>query len=143
MDWFQAKTVKELKTFGSFKEVRQKIDNQLGGKLVLKVRGWEDLLKAAKILQSLLPAEEQDTSKTSSLYFKSESARIIYALVQLDGEQRLKELGVDKSFVREPEKAKKWRNNFAKLIHPDVCKHPEAADASTQLTKLYEKMTDR
>lgn len=75
------------------------------------------------------------------MYFKSEVDRIIYALLRLDGEQRLRELGVNKSHTRDLEKAKSWRNKLAKLIHPDVCKHPESVEASTELTNLYEQMT--
>lgn len=77
------------------------------------------------------------------MYFKSEADRIIYALLKLDGEQRLKELGVDRSHTKDLQKAKKWRNDLAKIIHPDICNHPEAAEASGKLTKLYEQMTGK
>lgn len=147
MEWLQAKTLEELKTCGSFNKVRQKIKGHLGDKLLLKARGWNDLFSVVQTIQGLLSHKEASLSheaprieEQTSLYFKSEAAQIIYALLRLDGDLRLKELGVDKSHIRDPEKAKKWRNNIAKVIHPDLCKHPEAATASAQLSKLYEKM---
>jgi hypothetical protein len=159
MKWLQAKTIEDLKGLGSYHQVRQTIHSWLGKNLTFKANGWEDLLKAVKRIQSLpgeelvqpmsdysvQPTEDSNYGETVSsdettLYFKSEAARIIYALVELDEEYRLKELGIDKSYYGDSDKAKKWRNKLAKIIHPDQCKHPKAALATTQLTQLYKNM---
>ena len=149
MKWLQAKTIKELQAYGSFKDVRQRIQNSLGQRFSLKVRSWQELLEAVQRLQSLVSdssiqlTQEIQAAVVSdeySLYFNSEEARFIYALVELDGEQRLKELGVNKSYYRDFNKAKKWRNEVAKIIHPDVCKHPKATLAINKLTELFENM---
>ena len=85
-------------------------------------------------------SEEINPSDEDSVYFKSEAARIIYALVKLDGEPRLKELKIDRSYYRDGEKAKKWRNEIAKLIHPDRCNHQQSAVATHKLTELFSNM---
>lgn len=152
MNFLQATTLKELQACGSFKDIRHSMQDLLGKRLNLKARGWKDLLEIIQHLRSftssqptssLQMSKEIDLSDETSLYFKSEAARIIYALVQLDGEQRLKELKIDRSYYRDTEKAKKWRNEVAKLIHPDRCKHPQAALATNKFTEIFENMIGR
>ena len=144
MDWLQATTLKELQACGSFKYVRCNIKDRLGKNLNLKARGWKDLLEIVKHLQSFTYpqaiSEENSTSEKTSLYFKSEATRIIYVLMNLDGEQRLKELQITKSHYRDAQKAKEWRNEIVKIIHPDICKHPEAKSATSKLTELFNNM---
>ena len=152
MNWIQSKTLKELQACGSFKDVRRNIQSCLGERLTLKARGWKDLLTVVEHLRgftscqpshSLNSPEEIDNSTEASLYFKSEAARIIYALLKLDGEPRLRELGIDRSHYRDLGKAKKWRNEVAKLIHPDVCKHPQSTLATNKLTELFGNIIGR
>lgn len=159
MEWLKAKTFEDFKQLGTFKSVRQQIKTDLGTKLELKVRGWEDLWEAVKNVQELssstlktltYDSSDIDTENNdnviednvgeSSLYFKSESARMIYALVELDEKYRLRELGIDISYYRDVEKAKKWRNKVAKIIHPDFCKHPKANLAMNILTDVFNNM---
>ena len=149
MEWLEVETFEEFKQLESYDNLRRKIKDSLGEKISFKARGWSDLWEVVQSLRKFsegLPKKVNESNignilDESSRYFKSEADRIIYALVRLDGEERLRELGVDKSYTRDLEKAKRWRNSLAKIIHPDVCKHPEAAEASTKLTKLYEQMT--
>lgn len=149
MKWLQAKTLEEIKLCGSFKEVRKSVQDILGTTLVLKGRSWKELLESVNKLQSLvenkstdiiLEANAKQNLDTSSLYFQSEAAQIIYALLELDGEKRLKELKISRSFYQDSSKAKKWRNDLARIIHPDKCKHPNAAFATNKLTELFENM---
>lgn len=158
VNWLQANSLEELKACGSFRELRQSIKEYLGNKIKLSFRSWKELyevLNTLKHVAILEPRESINMSKlsnsnmhhldisnssTESIYFQSEVARIIYALVELDGKQRLKQLGLDKSYVVNPEKSKKWRNDIAKKIHPDVCQHPKASDASIKLVELYKEM---
>jgi hypothetical protein len=152
MKWLCVETIEELKKYGCFKEIRQEIKENLGEKISIKSVSWGDLLDAIQELRQFTfkanniifqsKSELSETSKTS-LYFQSDAARIIYALLELDGEQRLRELGVNKSYTKDLEKAKNWRNNIAKKIHPDVCEHPNASEASIKLTKIYEQMTGK
>ncbi len=75
-------------------------------------------------------------------YFISREAEIIFYLVELEGETRLKKLGINRTHYSNKNKATKWRNDLAKLIHPDKCDHPEAVKAFTILEKMYHEMID-
>lgn len=92
--------------------------------------------RANAILQSESKEEEDE-------YFKSKEAELIFYLVELDGELRMKKLGITRQHTRNLATAKKWRNDIAQLIHPDVSNHPKAAQAFSVLTEMYEQMTRR
>lgn len=77
----------------------------------------------------------------ASGYFVSESARLIHALVELDGESRQRALGVTQSHYRDAELAKQWRNRIAMQIHPDVCRHAKAHEAANELAVMFQEMT--
>jgi hypothetical protein len=79
-------------------------------------------------------------SKSESSYFVSSEAAIIYSVIELDGEPRLKALGINKTHYRDTKKAKEWRNNLAMQIHPDKCAHPLAGRAMDEVTAIYESM---
>lgn len=152
MEWLKVKTIEDLKQLGSYRKMRHEIKNSLGERIYFKAKSWEDLWEVVQSIRKLklsgqllekLEESQANISDENLMYFKSEVDRIIYALLRLDGEQRLRELGVNKSHTRDLEKAKSWRNRLAKIIHPDVCKHPESVEASTKLTQLYEQMTRR
>jgi hypothetical protein len=149
LEWLAAQDIEQLKAYGSFQSVRQQIDESLEGKFELKARGWQDLLAAVSTLRKLLinsgavlssPKHTDLEQKSTSEYFTSEESRLIYALLYLDAELRAKELGIQKLHFRDKEVAKTWRNEISKKIHPDMCPHPNAADAIAKLNELYERM---
>lgn len=140
MQWLKAKTLSDLKACGSFQDVRREIKGSLEPCLTIKARSWKNLLSAIQKIQSLSSSQPYEES---NLYFNSKASQLIYALVELDGEQRLRELGINRSHYREKEKAKEWRNEITKLIHPDVCGHPKASQASNKLAELYQNMTKK
>lgn len=74
-------------------------------------------------------------------YFVSEPARLIYALVELDGESRQRALGVTQLHYRDADLAKQWRNKIAMQIHPDVSRHAKAEEAAHELTMMFKEMT--
>ena len=94
-----------------------------------------------------LKAENKDLKQqliaaqnTESDYFVSPDAEIVYSIIKLDGEQRLKALGINRTHYKNPDKAKKWRNDLAMKIHPDKCAHPHAGKAMDEITALYDNM---
>lgn len=96
--------------------------------------------KAKKYLhRSALPSG--GTTHGGEDYFVSEPARLIYALVELDGESRQRALGVTQAHYREADLAKQWRNKIAMQIHPDVSHHPKAEEAANELTMMFKEMT--
>lgn len=76
------------------------------------------------------------------LYFKSPIHRFIFALVELDGESRQRILGINQELYNDKAKAKIWRDNIAKYIHPDDCKIEGAQDAMSKLNELYSRMVE-
>ena len=85
--------------------------------------------------QQLITAQTTDSD-----YFVSPTAEVVYSIINLDGEQRLKALGINRTHYKNSDKAKKWRNDLAMKIHPDKCAHPHAGKAMDEITALYENM---
>lgn len=82
-----------------------------------------------------------DATSGGGDYFVSEPARLIYALVELDGESRQRALGVTQLHYRDADLAKQWRNKIAMQIHPDVSRHAKAEEAAHELTMMFKEMT--
>jgi hypothetical protein len=89
----------------------------------------------AELKQQLATAQNTDSD-----YFVSPEAEIVYSVIKLDGEQRLKALGINRSHYKDADKAKKWRNTIVKKIHPDKCAHPYAGKAMDEIVALYDNM---
>ena len=53
-------------------------------------------------------------------YFKSKQHRYIFALIELDGENRAKILEITRELYHDKNNAKVWRDKILNLIHPDV-----------------------
>ncbi len=104
---------------------------------ILELQAEIDRLKAenASLKQQLITAQNTDSD-----YFVSPTAEIVYSIVKLDGEQRLKALGVNGSHYKDADKAKKWRNDLAAKVHPDKCAHPDADRAMNKVTAIYQNM---
>ena len=76
----------------------------------------------------------------STSYFVSEAARIIYALVELDGENQQRALALTPAHYRDADRAKDWYRSISKIVHPDLCRHPKAEEAMGQLDRIYRRM---
>lgn len=77
---------------------------------------------------------------TDDLYFKSEAVKIIYFLVELDGEARQNKLKITARLYRDIREARKWRDDLLKKVHPDNCDHPMASIAASEINTLYARM---
>lgn len=72
------------------------------------------------------------------LYFISESTRIIFSLVKLNGKQQLDFLGVDYGHYSNKELVKSWYTEIKEKIAGS--KHPKLDVALENLEKLYKGM---
>lgn len=88
----------------------------------------------------MLDTAQQPITVGEDLYFKSRIHRYIFALVELDGESRQRVLDINEALYNDKEKAKTWRDNIVKLIHPDCCKIEGADRAMSKLNELYSRM---
>ena len=132
-----AKAAHKLKAV-SWAALVDKLNNPKSAKPTIKslqARVTELEIENAALTQQLATAQSSDSD-----YFVSPTAEIVYSIVKLDGEQRLKALGVNGSHFRDTDKAKKWRNDIAAKVHPDKCAHPQAATAMDEITALYKNM---
>lgn len=79
-------------------------------------------------------------SSPSNGYFVSETARFIYALVELDGENQQRALGLTPAHYRNRDTAQTWYRGVAMMVHPDHCHHPKAKEAMGELDRIYRRM---
>jgi hypothetical protein len=87
--------------------------------------------------------DESDQLDNGDLYFKSEAARIIFALTRLHSDELCNELRITKRLYckRNRKKADEWYESLAQIIHPATCTHPDAKKAFAKLKNLHERMT--
>ncbi len=78
----------------------------------------------------------------SDKYFKSKQHRYIFALVELDGENRAKILEITRELYNDKDKAKIWRDKLIKLIHPDNCPIEGSEKAMAKVNELYSRMVE-
>lgn len=85
---------------------------------------------------------KDDINNENDKYFKSKQHRYIFALIELDGENREKILEITNELYHNKEKAKIWRDKIIKLIHPDVCTIEGADKAMAKINELYSRMIE-
>lgn len=141
--------LQNLKTvFGSFQAIKQKLSDDL--KMKVPARSYSELYKFIQKCQIIFGELNQENSNTitpeiilpdqfihkDSMFFVSEQHRLTYALIRLDGSQRMDMLGFTDELWTDVEKIKKWFRNLSKYVHPDYNKIPEASLAWQNLEKL-------
>jgi hypothetical protein len=132
----EVKTLEELKEFGKLVEVRKIFREAIKGlNYKGRVNSWANMFESVKEAAALKEEVAFDDP-----FFKSRAARLIFFLTQADGEMRMKELGVNRKHYTDRDYAKKWMTDLLKVIHPDVCRHPYAADATAEVNRIYEDM---
>lgn len=150
MNWLNVNSIEELKRCGSFKQVKKQLTEYISP-LKCSPRGWNELFKVYIKVRELSSQQhinpenkittQCNTQQPEELYFKSETERYIYTLVELDGASRMKGLGITgPSILYNKKKLKKWRDSIALKLHPDICKHPFSELAAKALNELYEEL---
>lgn len=144
MNLFNANSEEELRKYGKLNNVRNELKKLLGSEVKIKSNNWSNLFKSITALKRISLYIFGDNNNvellTNDIYFKGETERYIFFLLELDGEQRLEKLGVNRVHYSNKEIADKWRNGIAKIIHPDVCSHIKAEEAMAELNEMYREM---
>lgn len=153
MRWINVKDVNELKSLGKFTEVKREIKQDVGDNIKITGRGWNDLYKNITKFSNLVQQiynsdlrdsnEEIKSSNNSSQYFTSTANEYIFYLTELDGEIRMKKLGITKSLFTNKNAAKAWRDKISKEIHPDINNHPKSTLAMAKLNDMYNSMVGK
>lgn len=150
MNWIDVNSLEELKKLGSFKELKKKIQEEVGPLVNMKSRGWAELYnkivcykEVLEYAKKLLPEPEVIINEVINVpngYFTSVSNEYIFYLLELDGDVRARKLGITKTHYSNRTRAKNWMTKIAKSIHPDHCNHPKADKAMAKLNTLYKNM---
>ncbi|MGL4737244.1 MAG: hypothetical protein ACRCW2_07265 [Cellulosilyticaceae bacterium] len=138
INWQEVQSVDDLKKWGTFKCVKEKVNESLAP-LKSQARGWEELYQFIKTYSAKRIPEKDEKTYTSA-YFSSEASEILFYLLELDGEQRLKRLGVTKLHYKDKKYANEWKKKMMKAIHPDQSTHIKATEGTIELNKMYEEM---
>ena len=137
MNWYDAQSVKELKEIGSLEEVVALVSNELGKGLSVSANNWDELLFSIQSLNALFANRDQGWSED---YFKSPTDKLIFSLIELDGKNRQKQLGIGPLHYKNSDLAKKWKKETATKLHEDRCKHPKAKEAWHKMEEVYKEM---
>ena len=87
-----------------------------------------------KTVKAFIDAQNEDP------FFKDASSKAIFFLLYASGEMRTSELGITTELYKDKDAAKAWHRKMIKLVHPDNCTHPMAAQATQEVTRMYKRM---
>lgn len=139
MNWFSVSSVDELKNLGKFRVVSKTIKDEVGDIVKIKSKGWDALYNSVLEFRGVTLRFNNNDSNVIN-YFTSKANEYIYCLLELDGEIRMKKLGITKKHFDNQSIAKEWMRSISKEIHPDRCNHPKAAEAMAKLNNMYNSM---
>lgn len=151
MKWYEANSIEELKEIGTLRKVKIEINKDirkltgkknLDGFIKMGSNSWRgqydkilSLKKIINVFNNSVQANEDNSS-----YFKSRADKYIFCLLELSGEERMKQLKIYRSLYINKDAAREWYMNIAKNIHPDICNSEKAQEAMAELTSIYNKM---
>ena len=92
-----------------------------------------------KLKSGILHVNDEE-NQSEDEYFKSDRDRIVFLLLEVDGERRNALLGITDEMYENKKLAKKWYKKTALIVHPD--KKNGNIDAFNELKELYLVMTD-
>ena len=100
------------------------------------------LSSITNLMQTWLPQNTLEIReiKSKTDFFYSITDKYIFALTQLDGENRQKILGINSMHYKNREIANQWKKDIAKYIHPDKCNHLQSKKAWNKMMELYNEM---
>ena len=157
MKWYEAKSIDDLKEIGTLRTVKIEINKDirkltgkknLDGFIKMGSNSWKgqyDKILALKKIINIFEVDDVQAnndvqSNNNEGYFKSEADKYIFCLLELSGEERMKQLKIYKSLYINKDAAREWYMNIAKSIHPDICNSEKSAEAMAELTSIYNKM---
>jgi len=130
----EVKSLEDLKLLGKHRDLVTQFKEIIGKGEKVNTKSWQNLYASICYYNNNIKKPIIDQ------YFISKEAEVIFYLVELSGESRLKMLGLTKSYYLSKAKATKWRNSILKLIHPDKCLHQRSNEATIKLNSIYKEM---
>ncbi|MGL5313317.1 MAG: hypothetical protein ACRC92_08715 [Peptostreptococcaceae bacterium] len=145
MKWINVNSVEELKALGKFNTVKKEIKDDLLDKVDISGRGWDELY--SNIVQFKFIIENTNKAMQSereiNSYFYSEGHEYIYYLVELNGDIKKNNLGINKNLYTNKKKAKEWKDRISKKIINEATDHPNLNEALEELNNIYQEMIKR
>ena len=143
MKWLDVNSVEELKKLGSFNAVKKEISQDLLDKVNITGRGWDELysniVQFKILIESINKVIEKENN--TSIYFLSTATEYIYYLMELEGDIKIRNLGITKNHYTNKKKAKEWRDKIYITINKE--NHPKSDEALEELDRIYELMIKR
>lgn len=124
----------DLNKLGSVDDIVQDINKKISP-LKIVAETYADLFQSIKSLQ-----ENWLPFKTG--YFINERDRYIYILLNHEGEDREKLLGIDDSIYKNKKLAKRWFNKIAHILRADINDREDATAAFKTLREIYSDLID-
>ena len=144
MRWLYVESIEQLKSLGKFRDLQNEIREDVGSRVKVTARSWEELYSNILSFREVIEKENKIKRKSESKeYFISKIDEYIFYLLELEGELRMQKLGINKSHFTNKKKAKQWRDKISKEIHPDKSDHKKAEEAMAKLNSIYEAMIGR
>lgn len=145
MKWINVNSVEELKALGKFNTVKKEIKDDLLDKVDISGRGWDELY--SNVVQFKFIIENANKAMQSereiNSYFYSEGHEYIYYLVELNGDIKKNNLGINKNLYTNKKKAKEWKDRISKKIINEATDHPNLNRALEELNNIYQEMIKR
>lgn len=91
-------------------------------------------------LKVKLASVDESTEEPLGNYFKSEKDKIVFLLLEVDGERRNKLLGITDDMYEDKKLATKWYRRLSLIVHPD--KMDNNSEAFIELKEIFQVMTD-
>ncbi|MBE9142807.1 hypothetical protein [Planktothrix mougeotii] len=164
MEWFQVKTLDDLKKLGSYKDIRQEIQNSLSERIALKARGWQELWEAVQAIQKVNSqriyerisspgnyiSEKRNFSsenpEASEQFFISTKHKLAFCILKQQGGCLENEIGITREHYLNKDLAKKWRDEMINQFHPDKNVGDDSSlnnEVSQKITLIYKRLTGK
>ena len=162
MDWLYAESLNDLKKYKTLTNLKRVVskdikelfkDKTFKDKNTVEIinikssswKGMYDKIVTFRTIVNELNSSDSEiiNNNSNTEYsgaFKSKVDEYIFYLLELDGKVRADKLNITRGCYSSKKEAKAWRDNIAKVIHPDKCKDYRANDAYIKLNDIYEEM---
>lgn len=145
MKWINVNSVEELKALGRFNTIKKEINEDLLNKVNISGRGWDELysniVQFKFLIENVNKAMQNENNFNS--YFYSQGHEYIYYLVELSGDLKNVNLGINKNLYTNKKKAKEWKDKITKKIINEATDHPRLNEALEELNIIYQSMIKR
>jgi len=125
----------ELKAMAPLEDIIKAIEKEINP-LSIHVTSYAELYNVIKGLKKHWNTFQDDS------YFQNKSARYIFALTHMGGEERNRIIELTEELYDDECRAKEWYRSVVKIIHPDMnqANQEDAKKAMDILSEIYDRI---